>query len=261
MRLRFPLMGGLLALTAACSGHHGPEYIAATPLGMPLGHFSSESDARVPVRAWFLRVDANHDDRISLDEFEAEADATFRHYDLNGDGTIMVPELEKARMQDHQGGPDQPPSPENGDSGKPGAGGPGMGGPGMGGPGMGGADMPHPDGGGRRGGGGHGGGGNSFPGGVDPIMAADSNVDFRVTREEFHAYAQALFESLDANHDGALTEDEVEAGAIGKAQGRGGPGGGGHPGGGMGGGMGGGGHGGGMGGGGRGGGMGGMGGM
>lgn len=256
MRLRFPLMGGLLALTAACAGHHhGPEYIAATPLGMPLGRFSSESDARVPVRAWFLRVDANHDDHISLDEFEAEADATFRHYDLDGDGTIMVPELEKARMQDHQGGPDHPPPPENGDPGKSGAGGPGAGGPSAGGPGAGGADMSRPDGGGRHGGGGRG-GANSFPGGVDPIMAADSNVDFRVTREEFHAYAQALFEALDANHDGVLTEDEVEAGAIGKAQNRGGPGsgGGGRPGGGMGGG-----HGGGMGG--RGGGMGGMGGM
>lgn len=253
MRLRFPLMGGLLALTAACAGHHhGPEYVAATPLGMPLGHFSSESDARVPVRAWFLRVDANHDDRISLDEFEAEADATFRHYDLDGDGTIMVPELEKARMQDHPGHA-EPPPPENGDAGKSGMGGAGAGGQGAGGP-----DMSRPDGGGRHGGGGHGGGGNSFPGGVDPIMAADSNVDFRVTREEFHAYAQALFEALDANHDGLLTEDEVEAGAIGKAQNRGGPGGGpgggGRPGGGMGGG-----HGGGMGG--RGGGMGGMGGM
>ncbi|WP_049974400.1 hypothetical protein, partial [Azospirillum sp. B4] len=244
-----PVLLAGLALTAACSSHK-TFYNVTTPLGQSLGHTTSEDAAKVALRAWFIRVDTNQDGKLSPEEFQAEADAVFNHYDLNGDGALNVAELEKVRQADRMaqaggpphaghGGPDGGPPdgapPENAPGGGPGGGaGGGMGG-GMG--------------------GGPGGGMGGGRGGVDPIMAADTNVDFRVTRDEFHAYARALFEVIDANHDGQLTLEEIEKVDLTMQE----PGGGGRGGGGPGGGMGGGRHGGGMGG--PGGGMGGPGGM
>ncbi|TWB42457.1 EF-hand domain-containing protein [Nitrospirillum pindoramense] len=244
-----PALLGVLALTAACSSHK-TFYNVTTPLGQTLGRTPSEDAAKVALRAWFIRVDSNQDGKLSREEFQAEADAVFAHYDLNGDGALNVTELEKVRQADRMammgqdgrpprgglgGGPDGNPQ-GAGPDGTPPEGGPG----GMGAPG------------------GRGGGMGGGRGGVDPIMAADTNLDFRVTREEFRAYAQALFEVIDANHDGQLTLEEIEKVDLTVQE----PGGGGRggPGGGMGGGgMGGGRHGGGgMGGGGMGGGPGGM---
>ena len=54
---------------------------------------------------------------------------------------------------------------------------------------------------------------------------ADSNRDGRITRAEFDAYLKetnsdpakaVVFDQLDANHDGVLTKDEVEADALAK---------------------------------------------
>ncbi|MEA1673855.1 EF-hand domain-containing protein [Nitrospirillum sp. BR 11163] len=181
-----PALLGVLALTAACSSHR-TFYTVTTPLGQTLGRTTSEDAAKVALRVWFNRVDTNQDGKLSRDEFQAEADAVFAHYDLNGDGALNVTELEKVRQADRMalmghGGPEG--GPHGGPEGIP------------------------PDGppGGGHGPGGMGGG----RGGVDPIMAADTNLDFRVTRDEFRAYARALFEVIDANHDGQLTIEEIE---------------------------------------------------
>ncbi|MDE1146681.1 MAG: EF-hand domain-containing protein [Azospirillaceae bacterium] len=220
-RLRFrrhlirPVLMGGLALVAACSSHK-VFYNVNTPLGQSLGRTTSEDTAKATLRAWFARVDANQDGKLSRDEFQVEADAVFTHYDLNGDGALNVTELEQVRQADrmaqagHGGHPGGPP-PNGGPDGAP-NGGPPPGGPG-GGPGMGG---------GR--------------GGVDPIMAADTNLDFRVTREEFRTYARALFDVIDADHDGQLTFDEVEKADLTVQEPGSGGHGGGEPGGGMGGG-------------------------
>ncbi|WP_040849551.1 hypothetical protein, partial [Nitrospirillum viridazoti] len=57
-----------------------------------------------------------------------------------------------------------------------------------------------------------------------------TNLDFRVTRDEFRAYARALFEVIDANRDGQLTIEEIEKVDLTVQEpgggGRGGPGGG-----------------------------------
>ncbi|MBB6251575.1 hypothetical protein [Nitrospirillum iridis] len=222
--IRPVLLGGLV-LTAACSSHK-TFYNVTTPLGQTLGRTTSEDAAKVALRAWFIRVDTNQDGKLSREEFQAEADAVFNHYDLNGDGALNVTELEKVRQADrmaqlgHDGPPGGPPR-QGGPDGTPPEGAP-SGGPG-GGPG-----------GGMEGGmGGMGGGGR---GGVDPIMAADTNVDFRVTRDEFRAYARALFEVIDANHDNLLTLEEIEKVDLTMQEPGGGGGRGGGPGGGMGGG-------------------------
>jgi hypothetical protein len=45
----------------------------------------------------------------------------------------------------------------------------------------------------------------------DPVMSADTNLDNKVTLEEFMTYAQKKFLELDSNHDGVLSRDEVLA--------------------------------------------------
>jgi len=44
---------------------------------------------------------------------------------------------------------------------------------------------------------------------ADPVMSADSNLDFKVTPEEFFKQAENVFAKLDANHDGLLDRAEV----------------------------------------------------
>jgi hypothetical protein len=44
---------------------------------------------------------------------------------------------------------------------------------------------------------------------ADPVMSADANLDFRVTRDEFLAYAQRRFRALDTNGNGTLDRAEI----------------------------------------------------
>jgi hypothetical protein len=45
---------------------------------------------------------------------------------------------------------------------------------------------------------------------VEPVMAADSDLNQRVTKEEFAAAATRRFAILDTNGDGAITMDEAQ---------------------------------------------------
>jgi len=45
----------------------------------------------------------------------------------------------------------------------------------------------------------------------DPVMTADTNLDFKVTPEEFTRQARDVFARLDANNDGMLSRAEVLA--------------------------------------------------
>jgi hypothetical protein len=46
---------------------------------------------------------------------------------------------------------------------------------------------------------------------ADPVMLADTGLRNRVTRDEFMAYAQRNFATLDHHHDGRLERYEVLA--------------------------------------------------
>lgn len=173
--------------------------------------------------AWFLRTDANRDGQISEQEFLADSAHQFARMDLDNDGFITSDELmelrrpflvdEAAPERQGQGGPGGGPGggsggggPGGGSGGPPGGGRGGPGG-GMGGPG------------GGMGGPGGGSGGNGGPSGqqrgvstgVDPVMSADENLDFKVSPAEFEARARQVFATADKNGDHMLGVEEITA--------------------------------------------------
>ena len=175
-------------------------------------------------RRWFDAVDTNHDGVLTREEFRADAMRFFKILDRDGDGQIdgvenqiyeneIVPEITQTGLAD------EAPRPNGGsdnDGDRPRRGGGGRGGRGGGG-------------GGFPGGGGHGGGdgGGGFLGGPgggrgganrlegaarwsllnipQPVRAADSNLDWKVTAQEWIKAADLRFDLLDKDKTGKLT--------------------------------------------------------
>jgi hypothetical protein len=93
-----------LALTlAACAAEGPPERFGGIggdgpPEGGPRGvnlfispagePFRAAQEAPYPVAAWFSGADRNNDGRVSLEEFQADAERFFRVLDSDKDGTI-----------------------------------------------------------------------------------------------------------------------------------------------------------------------------
>ena len=154
--------------------------------------------------AWFHRVDTNHDGRIDHDEFMADAERWFSVVDADHDGfaepsetakihaKIMPWDQEKAdrdreeeeaalrEQMDAEAQAREQPQRDR------------MGNP-----------IPFQKSSPRR-----------RPGvsiDLDPVMAADANLDNRVSKEEFMAMAERHFVQYDLNHDGFLSQDEVVA--------------------------------------------------
>lgn len=159
---------------------------------------------RAEYQAWidqrFAARDADHDGRIAPGErqrggggtggravdqagFRRAALARFDRLDTNHDGTVDAQEQTAARelMRFRMAG--------RGGEHRPGMG-PGMG-PGMA-PGMG-RGMGHGQGGGRA------------------MLAADTNGDGRISRDEFLAAARTRFDRMDTNHDGYIDQGERPA--------------------------------------------------
>ncbi|MCA1909489.1 MAG: hypothetical protein LDL39_14115 [Magnetospirillum sp.] len=186
-----PAVLALLFLTSACGGPPGGERPAPgperpqalplinTPTGEPLGRAQCPHAAS----AWFVRTDSDRDGGLSRAEFSTDAGAVFARLDRDTDGFVTPDELQKARMPffDQGGQPEQPQRPR--------------------GSGVMGGDMPARE--GKNGGGG--------AGSPDPVMTADSNLDFKVSRAEFAARNDAAFTALDNNADHRLSMDEVVA--------------------------------------------------
>ena len=171
-----PLDGVPLPSLSGSSGTSGARHSPAqviSPNGEPLsGGPLGQPDCDEAIDKWFDRVDTNHDDTIDRAEFIADAQAQFARMDLDHDGFVTADELTRYRM------------PTLGVEAKPGAK-----------PGA-----KHP----RR---------NSSAddaeGGEDPVMAADTNLDFQVSLTEFLALAESKFAKL--AKDGIWTRDAVEA--------------------------------------------------
>ncbi|MFV3074114.1 EF-hand domain-containing protein [Niveispirillum fermenti] len=181
-----------MALTlSACGGGGGGKpdrplpgirYVPVSPLGEPLGPPGADpAPYRQAMREWFARTDKDGDGKLSLAEIQAEADRVFPLYDLNGDGQITSAELTSYRVST----PFHALPADTGRRLRPGR-----------------IDMT-PDeaasltreGKGRP----------QYRMGIDPVMAADTNADFRVTREELRAEAARRLSMMDRNDDGAIT--------------------------------------------------------
>jgi Ca2+-binding EF-hand superfamily protein len=175
---------------------------------------------------WFRQADLNHDGQITGDEMQGDADRFFDALDTNHDGEIDPDELthyEEVVAPEIRTGASaafiMPASADDAQT-ESGHGGYGRGG---GGGGRGGG------GGGHRGGGGHGGGqggGDGHRGGVgggggpegyqgasrfglldlpEPVIAADTDFNRGVSKEEFRKAAHQRFTALDLDHRGRLT--------------------------------------------------------
>jgi hypothetical protein len=165
------------------------------------------------MQKWFAEADTDHDGKISVAEFVADADAFLPRVDRNGDGVITSVESDALwREQAPEVISNDVSYDAPLDSNTPvGAGEHHTSHPSSGGASWGGVVSAE---GGRT----HGPGGGPRPigaqafgllGDPEPIMSCDTNFDRRIEKTEFEQCAARRFVLLDANHDGFFTPDEV----------------------------------------------------
>ena len=180
-----------ITVTARAQAPRGPRRIFISPMGQP---FRGTEAAPDPERAWFDSVDTNHDGALTLAEFKSDAGRFFTILDRKRDGEIdpddidyyentLAPEVRSgnavgsgiiARVQDGEGGAStQGTRGVLYDAGTLGA-----------------ARFSYFD----------------LP---EPVTAADRNFNRGVDPMEFGRAAEQRFDSLDKNHDGKLTWDEL----------------------------------------------------
>ena|ERR1035437_6241235 len=183
--LIFIVLGSFAALTA-CAAHDkkhagGPTQIIYSPTGDPLnGGPLGRPTCPDAMKRWFERVDANHDGAITLDEFLNDAKIQFQRMDIDKNGYLVSEEVERFRMtyrdypaesKEETTSPPKSHGKERGSSRENSSGATGS--------------------------------------VIDPVMSADINLDYRVTPDEFLAYSQKTFKSLDTDHNGTLSQAEV----------------------------------------------------
>ena len=194
---RFLVIFAIFILSACASlqnkKHAESTQILYSPTGDPLnGGLLGRPACPDAMKHWFDRVDTKHDSAITQDEFLNDAKMQFQRMDIDKNGYLVSEEVERFRMtyRDYPAGEKLPAS--SGDQ-----------------------QEQQPSGGrqsrGHGGGEGSGGVGNSPGEGsvIDPVMSADTNLDYKVTPDEFMAYSRKVFEHLDADHNGKLSLTEV----------------------------------------------------
>jgi hypothetical protein len=179
----------------------------------PMGEAFRGAGDHTGLQVWFGQADANHDGRVSLAEFIADADAFFLRLDANHDGVATSLEstaywrANAPEVIDPTAGYETPveagqPDPgarrhsdlDTGDA------------PNYE------DDTDRPVRGARSAGGrrrGQGAQRFGLLGDVEPIMSCDADFDRRVTKTEFEQCAARRFVQLDANHDGYFTLEEA----------------------------------------------------
>ena len=187
----------LLVLLGACASDdarspRGPRpTLFLSPAGKP---FHGAAGQPYPVGAWFAEADANHDGRLTREEFRADFAAFFQLLDVNHDGIIDGIELARyetdvapevlPRLAQVQGGfPGERPG---GDQKRL-------------------AEAPR-----LR-------GGDFYDGAPEysllnvsePVSSADLNFDGKISLAEFLTAADRRFDQLDKEHQGYLTLDAL----------------------------------------------------
>jgi hypothetical protein len=187
--------------------HRGRGGLFVSPCGKP---YRAAPGEPYPVAVWFAETDTNHDGFLEKEEFRAEAAAFFKVLDTNQDGVIDADEVavyERAMVPEILSGRPRPEA-ARAQVFLAQFGGGGMGGGG---------------GGGGRGGGRHGGSqspsASAPPGGdpemtgaapydflaePEPVAAADTEFNQRITLAEFLAAADRRFQALDVKGTGKI---------------------------------------------------------
>jgi hypothetical protein len=189
--LLLPLAGVL----SACGG--GPElpairYAAVSPAGELLAAPTMEAETyRAAMLGWFDHTDSNHDGRLDPAEMQADAERIFKLYDHNGDGFVTSAEMTAYRVESPfranpvQGGGRIRPGRVNLTAEE--------------------ANTASRDSDGRP----------QYRMGIDPVMSADANADFRVTLAEFLAQMAIRHGQMDRDKDGFVSREEFLAFADG----------------------------------------------
>jgi hypothetical protein len=153
--------------------------------------------------AWFAQADADRDGAITLAEFEADAWRAFRLYDTDGDGVIGGLEIQAYER-------DRAPEISEfsfGDGEAPGR---------RGGSGGGDSAEPRREGSreaGFRGAGSTGAARFSLLNEPEPLLAADTDIDGKVSRDEWSRATARRFARLDHDHTGRLTLATLRGGS------------------------------------------------
>ncbi len=171
-----------------------PVTMLYSPNGEPLnGGPLGRPTCREALTRWFDRLASAPDHTITSAAFLADARTQFQRMDIDHNGYLVPEELERFRLPYRQ---PLPPSHRHRDE----------------------AQATDEDEGAHQGrrhvsggtdhnpAGGHGNGCASQP---DPVMSADTGLDFKVTLDAFLIQARTTFARLDANHDGHLIQAEI----------------------------------------------------
>lgn len=192
----------LTAALAACTHDDKAKYLTGPPVslaGEPLID-APGADCRSAVAAWFQRADSNRDGQLDLTEAKADAARFFAAVDGNGDGFLTAYELQLYREQvypkEFRGALSSPlpppqkdvkkPLPES-EEGAPSAQASAAKGP---------VDPAARD-------------YSRRPMVLDPVMAADTDLDFRTTQAELAAKVTERGAKLDSDGDGRISAEEI----------------------------------------------------